>query len=371
MSRGFVFSTWNQQTFWRHGGGLPCSRPWLPTRSCYDVWRWCLSPDSNNAPQESIWMGRQTSPQGGTRFRMLRAQFWTLAQSKYISEGTQKWTLLGSKVVPPGGPVFGPFILSDVLKLCKLLCAQNVKLEATLTQTASVAGILNCSRPWLPTRRCYDVWRWCLSPDSNNAPQESIWMGRQTSPQGGTRFRMLRAQFWTLAQSKYISEGTQKWTLLGSKVVPPGGPVLVPSFCQMCWSFAICYVRKMSSLKLLLQKQHPWQESWTVRGPGCQLVVAMMCDADVCPLIPTTRPKRVFEWGVKQAPREAPDSECWGPSFGPLRKANIFRRDPKVDPLRIESGPSWRALFLVPSFCQMCWSFASCYVRKMSSLKLL
>ena len=90
-------------------------------------------------------MGHQTSPQGGTRFRMLRAQFWTLARSKYISEGTQKWTLLGSKVVPPGGPVFGPFILSDVLKLCKLLCAQNVKLEATLTQTASVAGILNCT----------------------------------------------------------------------------------------------------------------------------------------------------------------------------------------------------------------------------------
>ena len=52
-------------------------------------------------------------------------------------------------MVPPGGPVFGPFILSDVLKLCKLLCAQNAKLKATLTQTASVAGILNCLRPWL------------------------------------------------------------------------------------------------------------------------------------------------------------------------------------------------------------------------------
>ena len=77
---------------------------------------------------------------------MLRAQFWSLAQSKYISEGAQKWTLLGSKVVPPGRPVFGPFILSDVLKLCKLLCAQNFKLEATLTQTASAAGILNCMR---------------------------------------------------------------------------------------------------------------------------------------------------------------------------------------------------------------------------------
>ena len=28
-------------------------------------------------------------------------------------------------------------------------------------------------------------------------------------------------------------------------------------------------------------------------------------------------------------------------------KANIFPRDPNVDPLRIESGPSWRACFLV------------------------
>ena len=85
-------------------------------------------------------MGRQTGPQGGTGFRMLRAQFWTLAQSKSISEGTQKWTLLESKVVPPGGPVFGPFILSDVLTLCRLLSAQNVKLEATLTDTNSIRG---------------------------------------------------------------------------------------------------------------------------------------------------------------------------------------------------------------------------------------
>ena len=36
------------------------------------------------------------------------------------------------RVVLPGGPVFGSFILSDVLKLCKLLCAQNVKVVATL-----------------------------------------------------------------------------------------------------------------------------------------------------------------------------------------------------------------------------------------------
>ena len=91
-------------------------------------------------------MARQTGPQGGAGFRMLRAQFWTLAQSKSISEGTQKWTLSGSKVVPPGGPVFGPFILSDVLEFCKLLCAQNVKLEAT--DTNSIRGrTLELGRP--------------------------------------------------------------------------------------------------------------------------------------------------------------------------------------------------------------------------------
>ena len=91
-------------------------------------------------------MGRETGPQGGTGFRLRRAQFWTLAQSKYISEGAQKWTLVGSKVVPPGGPVFGPFILSDVLKFCRLLCAQNGKREATYTN--SIRGrTLELGRP--------------------------------------------------------------------------------------------------------------------------------------------------------------------------------------------------------------------------------
>ena len=134
-------------------------------------------------------MGRETGPQGGTGFRWLRTQFWTLAQSKYISEGTQKWTLLGSKVVPPGGPVFGPFILSDVLKFCRLLCAQNVKREATYTN--SIRG---------RTLELFDA--------------------------------------------------------------------LVAN------------------------------------------LVAMMCDADVCSWITTTRFNREFKWDVKQAPREAPDSDC-------------------------------------------------------------
>ena len=75
--------------------------------------------------------------------------FGLLRKANMFQKGPKKWILLGSKVIPPGGPVFGPFILSDVLKLCKLLCAQNVKLEATLTQTASMAGILNWGGPYL------------------------------------------------------------------------------------------------------------------------------------------------------------------------------------------------------------------------------
>ena len=67
---------------------------------------------------------------------------------------------LRSKVVPPGGPVFGPFILSDVLKLCKLLYAQNVKLEATLTQTAPVARILNCMCELSSQRSCGPTSSW-------------------------------------------------------------------------------------------------------------------------------------------------------------------------------------------------------------------
>ena len=101
-----------------------------------------------------------------------------------------------------------------------------------------------------------------------------------------------------------------------------------------------------------------------VPGPGCQLVVAMMSDADVCGLIPTTPLREYLNGGVKQAPREAPAE---GPVLDPCAKQIHFKRDPKVDPLRIESGPSWRACFWSLHFVRC----AGCYVRKMSSLKLL
>ena len=64
-----------------------------------------------------------------------------------------------------------------------------------------------------------------------------------------------------------------------------------------------------------------------VRGPGCQLVVAMMCDADVCGLIPTTRLKKAFEWGVKQAlPGRHQIQNAEGPVLDPCAKQIYFRR---------------------------------------------
>ena len=39
-------------------------------------------------------------------------------------------------------------------------------------------------------------------------------------------------------------------------------------------------------------------------------LVAMMCGAAVYSWITTTRFNREFKWDVKQAPREAPDSDC-------------------------------------------------------------
>ena len=80
-----------------------------------------------------------------------------------------------------------------------------------------------------------------------------------------------------------------------------------------------------------------------VRGPGCQLVVAMMCDADVCGLIPTTRLKRVLNGASNKPPGRHQIQNAEGPVLDPCAKQMYFRMDLKVDPLRIESGPSWRA----------------------------
>ena len=61
-------------------------------------------------------MGLKPDLQGGTGFNLLRVQFWTPVQRKRVSKGVRKWTPLKSKVVPPGGSSFGPFIVANLLK---------------------------------------------------------------------------------------------------------------------------------------------------------------------------------------------------------------------------------------------------------------
>ena len=53
--------------------------------------------------------GASNRPPGGTGFRMLRAQFWTLAQANAF-KGDAKVDPLRIEVVHPGGSVFGSFV---------------------------------------------------------------------------------------------------------------------------------------------------------------------------------------------------------------------------------------------------------------------
>ena len=70
----------------------------------------------NSAAEEGAWVGLKPDLQGGTGFNLLRVQFWTLVQRKRVQKGVRKWTPLKSKVVPPGGSSFGPFIVANLLK---------------------------------------------------------------------------------------------------------------------------------------------------------------------------------------------------------------------------------------------------------------
>ena len=78
-----------------------------------------------------------------------------------------------------------------------------------------------------------------------------------------------------------------------------------------------------------------------VRGPGCQLVVAMMCDADVCGLIPTTRLKRVLNGASNKPPGRHQIQNAEGPVLDPCAK-------------QMYEWSLLAGLCLVPSFCQMC-----------------
>ena len=72
----------------------------------------------NSAAEEGAWVGLKPDLQGGTGFNLLRVQFWTPVQKKRVSKRIRKWTRLKSKVVPPGGSIFGPFLTDSLWQIC-------------------------------------------------------------------------------------------------------------------------------------------------------------------------------------------------------------------------------------------------------------
>ena len=79
---GFVFGTWNWYDFWRRSWGLPCSRPLLPTRCfCVTLMRFYIG---TAQLKKVLGVGLKPDLQGGTRFNLLRVQFWTPVQRKRI-----------------------------------------------------------------------------------------------------------------------------------------------------------------------------------------------------------------------------------------------------------------------------------------------
>ena len=79
--------------------------------------------------QESSLVTLKRHLQGGTGFNTLRVQFWASVESKHVPERVKKWTPVESKVVPSGGAIFGPLILSNLLKRCKSMHAENCNLK--------------------------------------------------------------------------------------------------------------------------------------------------------------------------------------------------------------------------------------------------
>ena len=63
-------------------------------------------------------LGLKPDLQGGTGFNLLRVHFWTPVQRKRVSKRGQKVARLKSKVVPPGGSSFGPFLAPSMWQIC-------------------------------------------------------------------------------------------------------------------------------------------------------------------------------------------------------------------------------------------------------------
>ena len=73
----------------------------------------------NSAAEEGAGVGLKLDLQGGTGFNLLRVHFWAPVQKGNVfKKGVRKWTRLKSKVVPPGGSSFGPFLAPSLWQIC-------------------------------------------------------------------------------------------------------------------------------------------------------------------------------------------------------------------------------------------------------------
>ena len=130
----------------RSGQETYCSRPLLPTQ-CWFVWRWCVSTLEQGSGRR-YRVGLKPDLQGGTGFNLLRVHFWVPVQRKRVLKRVRKWTRLKSKVVPPGGSSFGPF-LAPSWQIC-----WGVYFKSKLIWPApAAAGIFNWEGPFL--RACF------------------------------------------------------------------------------------------------------------------------------------------------------------------------------------------------------------------------
>ena len=84
----------------------------------------------------------------------------------------------------------------------------------------------------------------------------------------------------------------------------------------------------------------------TVRGlwlpsRGCYVI----CDVAVCSWCEQHDSREYLSGASNKLPGRHQIQNAEGPVLVPCAKQIYFRRDLKVDPLRIESGPSWQACF--------------------------
>ena len=96
----------------------------------------------------------------------------------------------------------------------------------------------------------------------------------------------------------------------------------------------------------------------------------VICDVAVCSCCEQHNSREYLSGASNKPPGRHQIQNAEGPVLVPCAKQIYFRRDPKVDPLRIESGPSWQACFWSLHFVRCAEALQAAMCAKISSLKL-